>query len=247
MKNFLIEKQYGIGLLGVFLLVIAPMSLLVSHIDLLSSVPYPLGLTFTLLTDSAGSKGFLFTLFVLVAISWKLIPNRVEWLSKMAQLGLILLIGFASKTALKQATESPRPYTELLTHQLLIPQPSHFYNLSTVQQQHVIDDISHSVSSWRTRHWLGEKDYSFPSGHTIFAAICLAFFGNLFIQKRRYGLAAALSVWAVGMAYSRLWLGMHRPIDLVGSVLFVLMLYMLAPKFDRITEKLSLRWSQLTT
>ncbi|USD34777.1 MULTISPECIES: phosphatase PAP2 family protein [Vibrio] len=247
MKNFLIEKQYGTGLLVAFLLLIAPMSLLTSHIDLLSTVSDPLGLAFTLLTDSAGSKGAIITLFVLVAISWRLLPNRIEWLSKMAQLGLILLIGFVCKTGLKQMTESPRPYTELLTHQLLIPQPSHFYNLSTVQQQDVINDISHSVSSWRTRHWQGEKDYSFPSGHTIFAAICLAFFGQLFIHNRRYVLATALGVWAVGMAYSRLWLGMHRPVDLMGSVLFVLMLYMLAPKFDRITEKLFSRWSHLTT
>lgn len=247
MKNFLIEKQYGIGLLVAFLVIIAPMSLLVSHIDLLSSVSDTTGLAFTLLTDSAGSKGFLLTLFVLVAISWKVLPNRIEWLSKMAQLGLILLIGFVSKTGLKQMTESPRPYTELLTQQLLIPQPSHFYNLNTVQQQHVIDDISHRVSVWRTRHWQGEKDYSFPSGHTIFAAICLAFFGNLFIQNRHYALAMVLGGWALGLAYSRLWLGMHRPIDLVGSVLFVLMLYMLAPQFDRITEKLFHRWTQITT
>lgn len=232
MKNLLKNKRDGLVLLVAFLLIIAPMSLFVSHIDLLSQVNYMTGFSYTVITDSAGSAGFLLSLALLVFITWRLIGSNTEFFNKMLQLAIILVIGFAAKTGLKHLTESPRPYTELLAHQLLIPKPEHFYKLDSVQKADVIDKISQQVTEWRTRHWQGEKDYSFPSGHTIFAAICLAFFGGIFIDYKRYALAAMLGVWAVAVAYSRLWLGMHRPIDLVGSIAFVAMVYVLVPRFD---------------
>ncbi|MEF1292134.1 phosphatase PAP2 family protein, partial [Vibrio sp. M260118] len=40
------------------------------------------------------------------------------------------------------------------------------------------------------------------------------------------------------VAYSRLWLGMHRPEDLVGSILFVGLVYLLIPNLDKWTDKL---------
>ncbi|WP_410965525.1 phosphatase PAP2 family protein, partial [Salmonella sp. ZJHZ19_0069] len=78
----------------------------------------------------------------------------------------------------------------------------------------------------------GEKDYSFPSGHTIFVSICLAFFGGLFLQNKCYISALSLWMWGMSVAYSRLWLGMHRPEDLIGSVLFVAIVFTLLPTFQ---------------
>lgn len=147
-------------------------------------------------------------------------------------LGLLLVIGFASKTGLKLMTESPRPYTELLAAEQLIETPETFYQLDTKQQANVINQISEHVSDWRTRHWQGEKDYSFPSGHTIFVSICLAFFGGLFLQNKCYISALSLWMWGMSVAYSRLWLGMHRPEDLIGSVLFVAIVFTLLPTFQ---------------
>ncbi|MFM2587572.1 phosphatase PAP2 family protein [Vibrio sp. TBV020] len=238
MKRILQEKRHGLGLLVGFLLLVAPMSLLVSHIDLLSEVADSSGLIYTMITDSAGSSGFLFTLVILTLMTVKVMGFNRQFVTKMIQLGVILVIGFAAKTGLKHVTESPRPYTELLTHQLLIPNPGHFYKLDTTQKAEVIDEISQQVSTWRTRHWQGEKDYSFPSGHTIFASICLAFFGALFMQHKRYGLTVLVALWALSVAYSRLWLGMHRPIDLVGSILFVSAVYLIIPSFDRLSSML---------
>lgn len=233
-KKLLQDKREGLLLLAGFLLIVAPMSMFVSHIDLLSGVSDVVGFSFTALTDSAGSKGFLITLSALVFISWRVIGFNREFLAKLFQLGVILVIGFAAKTGLKHVTESPRPYTELLTHQLLIPNPEHFYKLDAIQKEEMIDEISQQVSPWRTSHWQGEKDYSFPSGHTIFASICLAFFGGLFMQHKRYGLALMVGVWAVCVGYSRLWLGMHRPMDLVGSIVFVAAVYALMPSFSQL-------------
>lgn len=219
-------------MLALFVLGIIPMSLFGSYHDITSQVPESLGITFTLLTDSAGSKGFLITLTLLLLSLFRFKPSRIEWMQKLSMLGLLLVIGFASKTGLKLMTESPRPYTELLAAEQLIETPETFYQLNTKQQANVINQISEQVSDWRTRHWQGEKDYSFPSGHTIFVSICLAFFGGLFLQNKCYISALSLWMWGMSVAYSRLWLGMHRPEDLIGSVLFVAIVFTLLPTFQ---------------
>ncbi len=219
-------------MLALFVLGIIPMSLFGSYHDLTSQVSESLGITFTLLTDSAGSKGFLITLTLLLLSLFRFKPSRIEWMQKLSMLGLLLVIGFASKTGLKLMTESPRPYTELLAAEQLIETPETFYQLDTKQQANVINQISEQVSDWRTRHWQGEKDYSFPSGHTIFVSICLAFFGGLFLQNKCYISALSLWMWGMSVAYSRLWLGMHRPEDLIGSVLFVAIVFTLLPTFQ---------------
>lgn len=219
-------------MLALFVLGIIPMSLFGSYHNLISQVPESLGITFTLLTDSAGSKGFLITLALLLLSLFRFKPSRIEWIQKLSMLGLLLVIGFASKTGLKLMTESPRPYTELLAAEQLIEHPDAFYQLDTKQQANVINQISEHVSDWRTRHWQGEKDYSFPSGHTIFVSICLAFFGGLFLQNKCYISALSLWMWGMSVAYSRLWLGMHRPEDLIGSVLFVAIVFTLLPTFQ---------------
>ncbi|EGS6499573.1 phosphatase PAP2 family protein [Vibrio parahaemolyticus] len=225
-------KKYGLMMLALFVLGIIPMSLFGSYHNLTSQVPESLGITFTLLTDSAGSKGFLITLTLLLLSLFRFKPSRIEWMQKLSMLGLLLVIGFASKTGLKLMTESPRPYTELLAAEQLIETPETFYQLDTKQQANVINQISEHVSDWRTRHWQGEKDYSFPSGHTIFVSICLAFFGGLFLQNKCYISALSLWMWGMSVAYSRLWLGMHRPEDLIGSVLFVAIVFTLLPTFQ---------------
>ncbi|ELA7354745.1 phosphatase PAP2 family protein [Vibrio alginolyticus] len=225
-------KKYGLIMLALFVLGIIPMSLFGSYHNLTSQVPESLGITFTLLTDSAGSKGFLITLTLLLLSLFRFKPSRIEWIQKLSMLGLLLVIGFASKTGLKLMTESPRPYTELLAAEQLIEHPDAFYQLDTKQQANVINQISEHVSDWRTRHWQGEKDYSFPSGHTIFVSICLAFFGGLFLQNKCYISALSLWMWGMSVAYSRLWLGMHRPEDLIGSVLFVAIVFTLLPTFQ---------------
>lgn len=219
-------------MLALFVLGIIPMSLFGSYHNLTSQVPESLGITFTLLTDSAGSKGFLITLTLLLLSLFRFKPSRTEWMQKLSMLGLLLVIGFASKMGLKLMTESPRPYTELLAAEQLIETPETFYQLDTKQQANVINQISEQVSDWRTRHWQGEKDYSFPSGHTIFVSICLAFFGGLFLQNKCYISALSLWMWGMSVAYSRLWLGMHRPEDLIGSVLFVAIVFTLLPTFQ---------------
>lgn len=245
MKEYLINKRAGLALLVTFILVTAVVSFVVSPINLTGKVSDHAGMFFTLLTDSAGSRGFLLTLGLLLAVMVKLTGVNRQLLAQLLQLGVILVIGFAAKTGLKQMTESPRPYTEVLAHELLIPQPEHFYNLTTEQQTQVLIKVAEKVSPWRIQHWQGKTDYSFPSGHTVFVAICLAFFGNILLQRKQYALSAVLLVWALSVAYSRLWLGMHRPVDLIGAASFIALVYMLTPTFEGISYKLQQRLVQL--
>lgn len=245
MKEYLINKRAGLALLVTFILVTAVVSFVVSPINLTGKVSDNAGMFFTLLTDSAGSRGFLLTLGLLLAVMVKLTGVNRQLLAQLLQLGVILVIGFAAKTGLKQITESPRPYTEVLAHELLIPQPEHFYNLTTEQQTQVLKKVAEKVSPWRIQHWQGETDYSFPSGHTVFVAICLVFFGNILLQRKQYALSAVLLVWALSVAYSRLWLGMHRPVDLIGAASFIALVYMLTPTFEEISYKLQQRLVQL--
>jgi undecaprenyl-diphosphatase len=58
--------------------------------------------------------------------------------------------------------------------------------------------------------------YSFPSGHAL---VSFAFFGALVVfaapQRRWYYIAAALPIAAIG--FSRVYLGMHYPTDVLGG------------------------------
>ncbi|MDN3685289.1 hypothetical protein QW180_23695 [Vibrio sinaloensis] len=98
MKEYLLDKRHGLGLLAVFLLAIGPLALSVNHIDLLSDVSSSTGWFFTALTDSAGSKGFLFTLAILFGYqleksSTRQRPSLRNWFNW----ALFLVIGFAAK------------------------------------------------------------------------------------------------------------------------------------------------------
>ena len=69
---------------------------------------------------------------------------------------------------------------------------------------------------WPPHPWYSNQYASFPSGHTahiIVSALPLAF------RFHRRWCTLSLSLLIAGMGLSRLWLGMHHPIDLFGAVL----------------------------
>ena len=239
MNNFTSNNSKGFTLLALYSLIVLVLSSLLGRVDLQSKVSECTGLMINFVTYSAGHEGFLITLLVLISLSWKRSANCRPFMVKILQLMLLLIIGFKAKVGLKTLTESPRPYTELLSYELLIPNPAHFYKLSKAQQDFAIDEISNSVSEWRTRNWKGERDYSFPSGHTLFVAICLAFFGAIFWEQRQFGWCIVLGCWASAVAFSRLWIGMHHPIDLIGSIVCVAVIYFFVAKTEPILARFS--------
>lgn len=88
-------------------------------------------------------------------------------------------------------------------------------------------------------------DFSFPSGHTVssFAAAT-----GLFIYHRRLGIVAL--VWALLMAFSRLYMYVHYPTDVIAGMLLGILCAVMAallvnrfyqPVTDRITAVIKRR------
>lgn len=69
-------------------------------------------------------------------------------------------------------------------------------------------------------------DFSFPSGHTS-AAVTMA--GVFCRKERRLGILA--SIFAVIMAFSRLYLSVHYPTDILGGIFVGLISSFLSVKF----------------
>lgn len=68
-------------------------------------------------------------------------------------------------------------------------------------------------------HQLGDPDnhYSFFSAHSS-NSICLALFTTLYFRNKYYGIV--IFAWAMAVAYSRIYVGMHYPLDIVCGILF---------------------------
>ncbi|MFV8463594.1 phosphatase PAP2 family protein [Vibrio campbellii] len=229
MTSLFSNKSKGLLLLVLSLYSLVPFLIFGSHFDLGSAVLPFYGAVMTFVTYSAGNQGFLITLAVLSLLVLTLKFSKAKLVSLCLQLGVLLVLSFAAKTFLKSSTESPRPYTEYLVTQEVVDMPELFYELPLEEKNVAIESVEDKVSEWRTRHWLGETDYSFPSGHMIFVGVCLAFFGGLFLEAKRFYLVGSMLAWAGGVAYSRVWLGMHRPEDLAASIAFAGLIYLLVP------------------
>ncbi|MGB1975235.1 MAG: phosphatase PAP2 family protein [Vibrio toranzoniae] len=229
MTSLFSNKSKGLLLLVLSLYSLVPFLIFGSDFDLGSAVLPFYGAFMTFVTYSAGNQGFLVTLAVLSLVLLMMKFSKAKLVSLYLQLGILLVLSFAAKTFLKHSTESPRPYSEYLVTQEVVEMPELFYELPSAEKNAAIESVQDRVSEWRARHWLGETDYSFPSGHMIFVGLCLAFFGGLFLEAKRFYLVGGLLVWAGGVAYSRVWLGMHRPEDLVASIAFAGLIYLLVP------------------
>ncbi|ELC0657252.1 phosphatase PAP2 family protein [Vibrio fluvialis] len=239
LKQRLHDQKSGLTLLVLFVLILAPISAACMRLDFLQPTNEKLAQALSLLTNSAGKEGVVFTLILLLLwTGWGVRASKTEWLNKAIQLGVLLVLAMGLKTGIKALTESPRPYTEAMTQALVLPSAEHFYKLDTEQKLAVMNEIAARVSPTRLAIWKKEMDYSFPSGHTVFATLCLVFFGGILLEQQRRISAAVLLMWSCSIGFSRLWLGMHRPADLLGAALLVGLLYILVPRRYAFSTKL---------
>ena len=233
LTNSLITKKIpGFISLLLFATMMSGILMFFSSADLTGKVTDSTGLFFYLLTGSAGNPGFLLTvsLFCLIPLVFRL--SKQASLRLLIQFAILLILSFAAKTGLKYLTEVPRPYTYQLQSLGMIDSATDFYLLSDKEKAIAVQSAQGAVSSWRTSHWQGETNYSFPSGHTIFAAVCVMFWGGFFLQRRQFLPVTLLLLWGTGVGISRIWLGMHWPTDLLASIACAGGLYCFVPEWD---------------
>lgn len=62
-----------------------------------------------------------------------------------------------------------------------------------------------------------DASYSFFSAHSS-NSFCVAVFSSLFFRNKRYSII--ISLWAVSVAYSRIYVGKHYPLDVLCGIFF---------------------------
>ena len=77
---------------------------------------------------------------------------------------------------------------------------------------------------------LDHYGYGFPSGHTMVAVVV---WGLLALEVKRWQALAIAAVYVLIMGWSRMYLGVHYPHDLIGGIVFgLILLYVLYHTLD---------------
>ncbi|MFZ7342809.1 phosphatase PAP2 family protein [Avibacterium volantium] len=153
------------------------------------------------------------------------IADKKQAFAVIAVMAISVGVTQGVKSALKTVFAEPRPFIVQLAEKSSIS-PEYFYDQPRNEREKIVLDYyaDKPVDAHLVHHRSKETGYSFPSGHSIFAATWLMLavgFGQL-LGRNNKGmkyLTAGIAVWAVLMLVSRLRLGMHYPIDLLVSVL----------------------------
>ena len=137
------------------------------------------------------------------------------------------------KSGLKNVFAEPRPFVTYVTEQTGSSADA-FYAQDRQARAQIVDQFyqtQRNVPEWIKGHYAAEVGYSFPSGHTIFAASWLMLaVGFMQLMGNRSGRAKLLvgfmSLWAILMLVSRLRFGMHYPIDLLISIMIAWLIHL---------------------
>lgn len=183
------------------------------------------------LTETAGMPYSMITFIILLALTLYICrPEKNQLIKWIVIIACCIFAGQGLKSILKNSFAEPRPYVVWLDKEYGIPS-SQFYDLKRSQRAELIKQrVTHNdlVPSWQRKHWQAETGYSFPSGHVLFAAGWALLLIGLFWQRRQYALAVILAIWAEGIIFSRLFLGMHWPSDVIVSVIINAVLAIIA-------------------
>lgn len=181
-------------------------------------------------TTGTAPYGVATVLFVL-AIAYRLMPKPL-FISLFLAISISQVISLSLSHTLKSFFKEPRPNVVFLTEQALPIDEQlsldAFYQLDKQTRSKTIanaldgliaTDPTMKLDSRIHQHWEDEVGYSFPSGHTIFAA-------TLVLTASYYLLCAGLPMfailllgWGLLMGLSRMLLGMHWPQDVLFSTL----------------------------
>ena len=200
-----------------------------------------------IVTESGSAPYFALLTSLIFAIWLSMRCKKLQHHWVIIFLSVFLLQGSTQiiKSTIKVLWEEPRPYMSYVVDQGVDIES--FYEHSrkergVIIKQAIKDDPI--TPSWLKSHWQTETGYSFPSGHTMFAAMWAFIIIGFMTRERDPKTAIAITImtlWAGLMMVSRLRLGMHFPIDLFVSIIVayivaLIFFYFLA-KRDTLMEK----------
>ncbi|CRK85869.1 Phosphatidylglycerophosphatase B [Candidatus Providencia siddallii] len=171
------------------------------------------------LTNTAGVPYSIITSVILLCVILFLFRKE-----KKIELIIILLfcIVFQQylKVLIKDFFKEPRPYVVWLEEKNKI-MVSDFYKLKDYKRLEFFEKINKQniLLKKQIKHWELGSNYSFPSGHTLFAASWCLLFIVFFWHRKYYILSVVLIIWTEGVSFSRMLLGMHWPIDVIVSII----------------------------
>ncbi|CDF98851.1 phosphatase PAP2 family protein [Avibacterium paragallinarum] len=193
------------------------------------------------ITETGSSPYAILTCAFFALVYFFAIRNKKQALAVIAVMAISVGVTQGVKSVLKTVFAEPRPFIVQLGEKSSVS-PDYFYGQPRkVREQIVLDYYADKqIDMHLVHHRSKETGYSFPSGHSIFAATWLMLavgFGQL-LGRNNKGmkyLTAGIAVWAVLILVSRLRLGMHYPVDLLASVLiawlFHCVLFVLLPRW----------------
>ena len=138
-------------------------------------------------------------------------------------LSVIIVVwgGQGINSLIKLQVREARPYVVWLQSEAVQP-TENFYRLPAEERSARVRQLTHDnplLPGWLTRHWAAETGYSFPSGHSMFAA-CWALLMLFWLWPRGHVISVTVTfIWAVLVLWSRMALGMHWPQDVSMSVI----------------------------
>lgn len=185
------------------------------------------------LTESGSVPYAIITCGVFALLFLPLFSNRKQWILAVAVMAFSMVITQGVKSGLKNAFSEPRPFVTYVTEQTGSSTDA-FYAQDRQARAQIVDQFyqtQRNVPEWIKGHYAAEVGYSFPSGHTIFAASWLMLaVGFMQLMGNRSGRAKLLvgfmSLWAILMLVSRLRFGMHYPIDLLISIMIAWLIHL---------------------
>lgn len=225
------------------LLIVLPSFALLSHWHWSPQDLLPFGNYWVFITETAGNPWSICTaalLFIIFTLRLK-----YKHLAIFMRFALITLVALAAGQSIKYITKNytkePRPYALWLDSTAATDHHS-FYGVDSQERQQFIANAAHQdpkLPSAVIDHWKQEINYSFPSGHTLFATTW-AFLAIIFLRfSRHYVLITAIIVWSLLIEISRLALGMHHPGDIISSAFIAYFIclggYFCAKKWHMIT------------
>lgn len=190
------------------------------------------------ITETGSAPYALVPCVLLMLWLMNLARKRYSWLLIGAICAGSVIGTQAIKTVAKFGFAEPRPYVV----EIMGEQSEQFYELTRPQRAELVaehyKDSQHPII---VQHRMNETGYSFPSGHTIFAVSWLLVFAGLLygIEGRSASFARNFVLgWALLMLVSRLFLGMHYPIDLFVSTLIawifhIVLFIWIVPKVEK--------------